>query len=125
MVTVKHSGSFKNLENLLDRIFHGDLMNLLDHYGQMGVRALQSATPKDTGATASSWSYEIKKGRTSSTITWTNSNAPNGVQVAVLLQYGHATGNGGYVQGIDYINPALKPIFDSIADSAWKDVTKA
>jgi len=125
MISVKHSGGFKHVEALLDNILHHDLRAGLERYGEMGVDALSRATPKDTGLTAASWHYEIKRGKDFSTITWTNSNIQNGVSVAVLLQYGHATGSGGYVQGVDYINPALRPIFQNIADSAWKEVTKA
>lgn len=95
----------------------------LNRYGQEGVDALTAATPRDTGTTAESWSYEIKRTNNSVTIYWNNSNAPYGVPVAVLIQYGHATRNGGYVQGIDYINPALKPIFEKMAENIWREVT--
>lgn len=123
MITFKQSGDFRNIEKLLERALSGGLERKLHDYGAMGVKALEAATPVDTGLTAASWSYEINMGKSSSSITWTNSNIQNGVPVAVILQYGHATGNGGYVQGVDYINPALAPIFQSIADSAWEEVT--
>jgi hypothetical protein len=97
----------------------------LDRYGQEGVAALASATPVDSGLTARSWYYEIKRDRNSATISFLNSNIQNGVPIAVILQYGHGTRNGGWVQGRDYINPAIQPIFDKIANSAWKEVTKS
>ena len=124
MISIESSGNFKNIEAILDNIFHHDLLATLHAYGAKGVAALKRATPKDSGETANSWYYEVDVGRTSSTIRWKNSNIVDGVPIAIILQYGHATGNGGYVQGVDYINPALKPIFQSIADTAWKDVTK-
>lgn len=124
MISIESSGNFKNIEAILDNIFHHDLLATLHMYGVRGVAALKNATPKDSGETANSWYYEVDVGRTSSTIRWKNSNIVDGVPIAIILQYGHATGNGGYVQGVDYINPALKPIFQSIADTAWKDVTK-
>ena len=99
----------------------------LEQYGRAGVNALSAATPVDSGETADSWDYTITADKNTVRITWTNSNVKDGmnVPVAVILQYGHATGNGGYVQGIDYINPALKPLFDEIAIKAWEEVTKA
>lgn len=92
-------------------------------YGEIGVRALQANTPKDTGETAGSWYYTIEKKRDVTTISWKNRNVQNGVPIAVILQYGHGTGTGGYVRGIDYINPAMKPVFQQIADDAWREVT--
>ena len=89
----------------------------------MGVSALESATPVDSGLTASSWDYEIHQSRNSAKIVWTNSNINQGVPIAIILQYGHGTRNGGYVQGRDYINPAIKPVFDRIAEGVWKEVT--
>lgn len=97
---------------------------ILNQYGQEGVEALRAATPKDTGTTANSWSYAVHKGTGSITITWSNSNIVDGVPIAVILQYGHGTRNGGYVQGTDYINPAMKPIFDKIAQRAWEEVKR-
>lgn len=99
------------------------LMGILEKYGEEGVRALRSTTPKDTGLTADSWSYDIKVEKDRITLSWTNSNVNDGVPVAILLQYGHGTGTGGYVEGVDYINPAMHPIFKQIADSAWKEVS--
>jgi hypothetical protein len=95
----------------------------LDKYGRKGVSALAAATPVDSGLTASSWSYEIENTKESAKITFNNSNIQNGVPIAIILQYGHGTGTGGWVQGRDYINPAIQPIFDQIVDDAWKEVT--
>lgn len=116
-----------NLKRTSDFLKHASSLNLdaiLNQYGQEGVEALRVATPKDTGTTANSWSYSIHKGTDSITITWSNSNIVDGVPVAVILQYGHGTRNGGYVQGTDYINPAMKPIFDKIAQRAWEEVKR-
>ena len=96
----------------------------LDKYGREGVKALESATPVDTGLTARSWYYEIKKTNGSVSISFYNSNIQNGIPIAIILQYGHGTGTGGWVEGRDYINPAIQPIFDKIAEKAWKEVTK-
>ena len=100
-------------------------LNVLDEFGRDGVQALRNATPVDSGATAEAWDYEIKRTRNYTEIVWTNSNINDGVPIAVILQYGHGTGTGGYVQGRDYINPAIRPIFDKIAEKAWKVVTSA
>ena len=115
------SKTYKTLKNL--SVFQSyKLMGILDKYGKEGVKALQSTTPKDTGLTASSWSYDIEVEKDLVTISWNNSNLNHGVSVALLIQYGHGTGTGGYVEGIDFINPAMHPIFKQIADSAWKEV---
>jgi len=124
MIAVKHRGSFKNTEKFLTNASKAQYLRELDKYGREGVSALASATPIDSGLTANSWGYEIRRSRGSVTISWTNSNVVNGVPIAIILQYGHATQNGGYVQGRDYINPAIQPIFDKIADSVWREVTK-
>lgn len=100
-----------------------DFFRNLEKYAQEGVAALSSATPVDSGLTAASWDYEIVKKKGAISIYWTNSNINAGVPIAVILQYGHGTNNGGYVQGRDYINPAIRPIFDKIAENAWKEVT--
>ena len=124
MVTIKCVPKFKKTDSYLEKlkeVFHS---GLLDKYGKMGVDALRDATPKDTGKTANSWTYEIKRVNKTITINWTNTNFNNGVPVAVVLQYGHATRNGGFVKGIDYINPAMAPIFQQIAEEAWKEVKK-
>ena len=99
-------------------------VNVLEKYGQEGVAALESATPRDTGLTASSWYYEIERVDGQTSITFYNSNIQNGIPIAIILQHGHATGTGGWVQGRDYINPAIQPIFDKIAQKAWEEVTK-
>lgn len=115
------SKTYKSLKDL--SLFSSyKLMSILEKYGQEGVKALQSTTPKDSGLTADSWSYSIDVKKDSVTISWNNSNVVDGVPIAVLIQYGHGTGTGGYVQGIDYINPAMHPIFNEIAKSAWKEV---
>lgn len=119
------SGSFNNLERFLKKMRKGDIFEQLDRYAREGVSALSNATPIDSGATATSWDYEVYKTRGSYTITWTNSNINDGVAVAVLIQYGHGTGTGGYVTGFDYINPAMRPVFEQIAEKAWKAVTSA
>jgi hypothetical protein len=124
MISVKASGSFKNTETFLNRSKNFTLRQL-DKYGREGVAALATATPVDTGKTAASWDYRIEKRDDRVTITWINSNVVDGNCIAILLQYGHGTGNGGYVVGRDYINPALRPIFDRIAKSAWSEVTNS
>lgn len=116
------SKTYKSLKNL--GLFSSmKLMGLLEKYGEEGVKALQSTTPKDTGLTANSWFYDITVEKDRITLSWNNSNIKDGVPIAVLIQYGHGTGTGGYVDGVDYINPALHPIFKDIADSAWKEVS--
>lgn len=124
-ITVQHRGSFKKVETFLDRMAKGDLYKALDRYAKEGVVALQANTPQDSGETAASWDYSINRSGRSLTITWTNTNVVNGVPIAIILQYGHGTGTGGYVQGQDYINPAMKPVFDRIADNVWRVVTTA
>lgn len=122
IIVFRQKGNFKNTERFLKRANRFNIDQLLERYGQEGVEALREATPKDTGLTANSWYYKVKKETDRITITWSNSNIQNGVPIAVILQYGHATRNGGYVEGIDYINPAMKPIFDRIAARAWEEV---
>ena len=125
MFTISSKGSFKNTEKFLQSMSKGDIFRSLDKYGQEGVAALSAATPAESGATAAAWSYEVTKGRGQYSISWTNGHIVGGVPVVILLQYGHGTGTGGYVQGRDFINPALKTIFDKIADDVWKAVTSA
>lgn len=119
------SGGFTKTERFLNRMKRREYLNVLDEFGRDGVQALRNATPVDSGATAEAWDYEIKRTRGYTEIVWTNSNINDGVPIAVILQYGHGTGTGGYVQGRDYINPAIRPIFDNIAEKAWKVVTSA
>lgn len=122
-IKFKHRGNFNNTERLFKRARKMDFFRNLEKYAREGVAALSSATPVDSGLTAASWDYEIVKKKGSISIYWTNSNTNAGVPIAVILQYGHGTNNGGYVQGRDYINPAIRPVFDKIADNAWKEVT--
>lgn len=123
MIKIKQSGNFNNTERFFKRAQKMDFFRNLEKYAREGVTALASATPVDSGTTAASWDYEIQKGHGKISIYWTNSNINNGVPIAVILQYGHGTNGGGYVQGRDYINPAIRPIFDKIAENAWKEVT--
>jgi hypothetical protein len=124
MVVIKHRGNFNNTERLLKGAAKINLRAILDPYGRQGVAALASATPIDSGKTASSWGYEIIINKGSVSLVWTNSNVVSGIPIAILLQYGHGTRNGGFVQGRDYINPALCPIFDKISEEAWREVSK-
>lgn len=124
MIRFKHHGDFRHTEAFFSRIRRRSYIDILQKYGQAGVEALAASTPKDTGETASSWSYEIVQTRNGYSIFWNNSNVNQGVNIALILQYGHGTGTGGYVRGIDYINPAIRPIFDEIANAAWKEVTE-
>ena len=123
MLVIKHKGSFKNTFALFKKLQSKKIYNCLDKYGREGVAALAAATPVDTGKTASSWTYEVVTKDDSVSIVWKNSNVVDGVPIAIIIQYGHATPTGGYVQGVDYINPALQPIFDKIAKNVWKEVT--
>ena len=122
LITFRHSGDFKNTENLFASSTHMNYRQILSRYGEKGVKVLTDATPVDSGKTASAWGYTIEKKRDYVAIVWTNSNIKDGVPVAILLQYGHATRSGGYVQGIDYINPALRNVFDDLAEEAWKEI---
>ena len=124
MITYRQRGDFSKLTNFLERAKDAVHLGNLDKYGQEGVAALASATPVDTGQTANSWHYKIEQKNGSVSIGFYNTNIQNGVPIAIILQYGHATRNGGWVQGRDYINPAIQPIFDKIADTAWREVTK-
>ena len=121
MIRFRQKGDFSNTINFLKKST-SPLKNL-ERYGEEGVRALSSFTPVDSGLTASSWYYKIFKDRTGIRITFNNSNIQNGVPIAIILQYGHGTGTGGWVEGIDYINPAIKPVFEKMASDAWKEVT--
>ena len=125
MVIVKQKGDFSKTEKFLNSISKKLYYRNLQKYAEQGVAALASATPIDSGTTANSWNYEIRKTKNSVSIYWTNSNVNKGVPIAVIIQYGHGTRNGGYVQGRDYINPAMRPIFDKIAENVWKEVTSS
>lgn len=124
MISFRQKGDFSKLTRYLENAKGAAKLSSLDVYGREGVAALASATPVDTGKTASSWYYKISRTNNSVTISFNNSNIQNGVPIAIILQYGHATGNGGWVEGRDYINPAIRPIFDKIAKNAWEEVTK-
>lgn len=124
MISFRQKGDFSKLTKYLERAKEVVKLGDLNKYGREGVAALSSATPVDSGKTASSWAYEIERKNGSVVISFHNSNIQNGVPIAIILQYGHGTRNGGWVQGRDYINPAIQPIFDKIANDAWKEVTK-
>lgn len=125
MLTIRTSGNTKNLESFLNTILKDNILSGMDRAAQRGVDALRRATPIESGLTADSWSYEIEKKGDQTIIWWINTHVVNGFNVAVGLQYGHGTGGGGWVEGYDYINPALKSIFDEIADDVWEEVRKA
>ena len=125
MIRIVTKGDFNNTFRFLNKMSKFQINKILEKYGQMGVEALRSATPVDSGKTAESWGYEISIGKEGATIYWTNTNQNKGVYIAVILQYGHGTGTGGYVQGVDYINPAIRPVFDKIAEEAWMEVVNS
>lgn len=124
MIRFRHKGDFSKTTRYLERVKSAIGLGILDKYGREGVSALASATPVDSGLTANSWYYEVTHTKGSAKITFFNSHVNQGVPIAVILQYGHGTGTGGWVQGRDYINPAIQPIFDKIANEAWREVTK-
>lgn len=124
-IKFNHTGNFSKTLQFLNIIIKRDYLNKLNKYGLEGVQALASATPKRTGLTAASWTYKITEEDGKITMTWFNTNVKNGVQIAVILDYGHGTGRGTYVQGRHYISPAVQPVFDRIANDVWKEVTKA
>ena len=121
-ITFRCKGEYSSTMGLLQRISAMRFRHKLDRYGNMGVEALRSATPADSGKTASSWDYTVEDNGGQVAIYWTNSNVNQNVNIAVLIQYGHGTGTGGYVEGIDYINPALRPIFEQMANDIWREV---
>ena len=124
MIGFKVDGDFSKTFSFLERAKRVVKLSDFNKYGEAGVKALSSATPVDTGKTANSWYYEITSSQNSITITYHNSNINKGVPIAIILQYGHGTRNGGWVEGRDYINPAMQPIFDDIVNKAWGEVTK-
>lgn len=125
MIKIEHKGNFNNTWNFLRASHLQRIAQILSSYGREGVNALSLATPRETGQTAASWGYEVVVREDSASLYFTNGNlTKSGVPVVILLQYGHATGTGGYVQGRDFVNPALRPIFDSIADKAWREVAQ-
>lgn len=124
MISFRHKGNFSKTEKYLRNMKAKKLFSALNKYGQEGVAVLMSATPVDTGKTAMSWRYEIVQENGSIRLIFCNDNIQNGVPIAIILQYGHGTRNGGWVEGRDYINPAIQPIFDKIAESCWREVIK-
>ena len=124
MIKFRQKGDFRKTDRFLKKLGNGDYLKGFQRFGEAGVKALQEATPKDTGLTASSWSYSIEKTKNGLGISWNNSNINNGVNIAIIIQYGHGTSSGYYVEGVDYINPALKPVFDALAKDAWEEVTR-
>lgn len=124
MITIESQGEWKLTRNWFDRMTKLDLALLMNQFGKEGVSALAAATPSRSGITSKSWNYEVTRKGNNWKITWTNSNVNKGANIAVLIQYGHGTRNGGYVVGRDYINPAIRPVFDKIAQKAWKEVTR-
>ena len=124
MITIESEGEWKMTRNWFDRMTKLDLALIMNQFGKEGVSALAAATPSRSGLTSKSWNYEVTRKGNNWKITWTNSNVNKGANIAVLIQYGHGTRNGGYVVGRDYINPAIRPVFDKIAKQAWKEVTK-
>lgn len=121
-ISIKTNGGFEATEKKLQSLLSLDIASLLQAQGQKGVTALASATPKDSGKVSTSWGYEITRKGKSVTISWTNTDVVNGFAVAIMIQHGHGTGTGGYVQGRDYINPAIRPVFDDIAQTVWRAV---
>ena len=124
MISFKSKGDFKKTQSFLEKAKRLEIQSVLERYGSVGVSALSSATPVESGATASAWYYEVSIKRGAYTITFFNSNVNKGVPIAIILQYGHGTRNGGWVNGRDNINPSIQPIFDEIVEEAWKEVTK-
>lgn len=124
MISLESHGTWRRTRNWLRRASKGDIYKNLETHAQLGVEALASATPKDSSETANSWSFEIVRTGRDYEIHWINTNVNNGTNIAIILQTGHGTGTGGYVQGRDYIRPAIQPVFDEIADNVWKEVTK-
>lgn len=124
MIRFKQKGDLKKTYKFLNNAKNSINYKILDQYGFDGVQALKRVTPVDSGLTAKSWKYEIVKNKDSVSLMFTNTNIQNGVPIAIILQYGHATRNGGYVEGRDYINPAIQPIFDDLAKKMWKEITE-
>lgn len=120
----KHKGNFNNAERFFNRILRRDYLNILEHYGQEGVNVLKAATPVDSGETAESWGFEIEEHRGVVTIAWTNHNENDGVNIALMIIYGHGLQNGAYIDGIDFVNPVMRPLMRDLAKRAWKGVTK-
>lgn len=124
-IKIKHTGNFKKTETFLNRISNPSKLAKWNALAMEGINALSLYTPKDTGETASSWGYEIKIDSSGIKIFWTNYNLVDGVPLVILLQYGHASRDNGYVEGRDFINPAMRPVFDRIEQEVWKEVLRA
>lgn len=124
-VKIRTSGSFKNTKSFFKFVENMKIEKILEQYGRLGVEALSQATPIDSGNTAGAWNYDVHRTGSGWELTWTNDNINEGVPIAILIQYGHGLHQGGYVQGVDYINPALGPVFEKIANEAWSEVTSA
>lgn len=124
MIRLRSKGDFKKADKYFRNLIKASRVEILEKYGNKGVAALSSATPVESGLTASSWSYRIERSGSRVAIYFTNSNINKGVNIAIILQYGHGTGTGGWVEGRDYINPAIQPLFDELAEAAWREVTK-
>lgn len=122
MINIKCTGDFNKTEKFLEGMKNLSIRDILNKYGQEGVRILSTNTPKDTGETASSWSYKISTGKRGSSVTWTNNAIVDGVPIVILIQYGHTTKNGGYVSGVDFINPSMKSLFNNMSSAIWKEV---
>lgn len=125
LIKIEQSGNFDNITRFLETMKKRDVMSVLNRYGQIGVDRLREATPVDSGKTAESWGYEIVANNSQYRLYWTNTNENNGVHIAIILQYGHGTKNGGFVEGTDYINPVLEEIFKTMAEELWKEVVNA
>lgn len=123
-ISFSSTGSFRNTEAFLNRMSRHDISSILNKYGSVGTAALRAATPVESGATAASWDHKVSRGVRGWELSWHNQNGSGNVKIALLLQYGHGTGTGGYVAGRDYINPAIRPIFDQIATDVWREVTR-
>lgn len=124
MIKIRQKGNFQKTERFLKQASNLQIKSILEKYARQGVAALERATPVDSGLTANSWGYEISISKNGCKIAWTNTNMAGDIPLAILIQYGHGTKNGGYVQGIDYINPALRPIFEQMTNQVWREVTK-
>ena len=125
MIKITSTGDFSRTFKFLEKMKNRNIRQLLEKYANQGVSALSSATPVDSGLTANSWTYSIEVSGETAKIYWSNTNTNKGVNIALILQYGHGTGTGGYVQGRDYINPAMRPVFDKLAEEAWMEVVNA
>jgi len=123
MIKVTQTGDFKKITSFLEKAREKLHFGILDKYGRIGVNELRAATPVDSGLTAASWRYEIQNDQNGATLSFHNDNVNKGVNIAIILQYGHGTGTGGWVEGRDYINPVLQPLFDKLAEELWKEVT--